>query len=291
MSMEKNRTPRSTESVCIQTDRIYDSCKSKECVENLRVYFSEAGQTLIESVNQAKLKCAEVIYVNTDVEKVQFNRCCYNVNLTYYFRVIVEVATPTGTTCVEGLATYNKCAMLFGSEVSSYVFSSNDAPYSADTNYSQRASLPTAIVETVDPIVLDLKITNKDLDTSQISNCCNLPACVCCCYPDGVSEAGENRVYISLGLFTLIRLQRSAQLLIPCYDYCIPTKECKSISNENNPCSFFSKLDFPFESFYPANCCSNNTISSHSCNNNNCQGTIPYSPGPGPNPTPDFGER
>ena len=80
MAMNTNCSPRTNDSVCIQTERIYDSCKSKECAEDLRVYFSEASQALIDNANNVRLKCAEVLYVDTDVDKIQFNNCYYNVD-------------------------------------------------------------------------------------------------------------------------------------------------------------------------------------------------------------------
>ena len=158
--MERNRSPKSTESVCIQTERIYDSCKSKECAEDLRVFFSQAGQALIDNANSIRLKGAEILYVDTDVEKVQFNRCCYNVNMTFYFKVTVEITNSCdSSTCVEGLCLFNKNAMLFGSEVCSAVFSSRDCDRSGSIKLSRNANLPTAVVETIDPVALDAKLT------------------------------------------------------------------------------------------------------------------------------------
>ena len=36
------------------------------------------------------------------------------------------------------------------------------------------------------------------------------------------------RVYVTLGQFSIVRLERDSQLLIPVYDYCMPEKECTS---------------------------------------------------------------
>lgn len=290
-----DRKPNQTESVCIQTDRIYDSCKSKECAEDMRVYFSEAGQEIIDNANGIRLKCAEVLYVDTDVEKVQFNRCCYNVNMTFYFKVTVEVADSTqGSVCVEGLCLYSKNAMLFGSEVCSYVFSSKDSDRSGNIRLSRNASLPTAIVETIDPIALDAKLTEICCDCHQpVCSCCccggthGIPGCISGTFPDGLVETCSKRVYVTLGLFIFVRLQRNTQLLIPCYDFCIPSKECVSANCGNDPCSFFEKLDFPVESFFPTTeCCSNSFDSARSasrCSDNGCSSTVPFAP-PSDNP-------
>jgi len=43
MSEKSNCCPNNSgNGVCIQTDKIYDSCRDKECVENVRVYLTEA---------------------------------------------------------------------------------------------------------------------------------------------------------------------------------------------------------------------------------------------------------
>ena len=44
--------------VCIQTKKVYDSCKDKECIENLRVYLTEAGQCLVDRAVRKKEKKA-----------------------------------------------------------------------------------------------------------------------------------------------------------------------------------------------------------------------------------------
>lgn len=286
MSMEKHRPNKPVESVCIQAERIYDSCKCKDCVSNLRVYFSAEGQSVINSATNIRVKCSEVLCVEPVVDKAQFNRCCYNVNITFYFRVIVEVTNATGdTTCIEGLAIHNKNVVLFGSEVSSFVFSSRDPGCASGTNLTRNAILPTAIVETLDPVVLDIKLLEQCTEAHQtvINNCCacNVPGSINCYFPDGIVEEGEKRVYVTLGIFAMVRLQRNTQLLIPCYDFCIPSKDCKGAGCENDPCSFFDKLDFPFGSFYPSGNCNNTTQNVNTgcgCINDTCQTTIPYVP-------------
>ena len=36
------------ENVCISCDRILDSCRDKDCFENVRVYLSDCGQEMVE---------------------------------------------------------------------------------------------------------------------------------------------------------------------------------------------------------------------------------------------------
>ena len=49
-----------TESVCINASEIYDSCRAKECLENLRVYFSPESQETINSASKITAEKAEI---------------------------------------------------------------------------------------------------------------------------------------------------------------------------------------------------------------------------------------
>lgn len=57
------------EAVCIHTDKIYDSCRDKDCLENIRVYFTACGQEIIDKAISVKCTKAEVIWVFTDVDR------------------------------------------------------------------------------------------------------------------------------------------------------------------------------------------------------------------------------
>lgn len=61
------------EAVCIHTDKIYDSCRDKDCVEDLRVYLTNCGQEVVDRAINAKVTKAEVIWVFTDVERSMHN--------------------------------------------------------------------------------------------------------------------------------------------------------------------------------------------------------------------------
>ena len=65
-----------------------------------------------------------------------------------------------------------------------------------------------------------------------------------------VDPDSGRRVYVTLGLFTIVRLERDVQLLIPVIDYCIPQNECVT-STDNSPCDLFDRLHFPTDEFFP----------------------------------------
>ncbi len=245
-------------SVCVHTDKVYDSCKDKDCIEDARVYFSAADQELIDRAITIKSKKAEVIWAYPDVEPIPFNCGYYTVDTTFYFKITLEVCLGHGKpVCVEGLAVFSKKVVLFGSEGSAKIFTSQYTPESGCFNQTswQKTNLPRAIVEVVDPLILAV-------NTKEICDC----DCECPCggfdlsgVPDGVNDvfddalcadAGRKQLYVSIGLFSIVKLERSVQLLIPAYDFCVPQKECDT-SYDNNPCDLFEKICFPFDEFFP----------------------------------------
>ena len=137
------------ESVCIHTKKILDGCRDKDCVEDLRFYPTQAAQEVLSGTQIIKGGCAELLYVYTDVEPITFNRGFYSIDMRYFYRVTLQVATGTPrSTEVEGLCVFDKRCILFGSEGSAKSFSSDTTPESI----VPQTGLPTAVVEAVDPI-------------------------------------------------------------------------------------------------------------------------------------------
>ncbi len=249
------------EAVCIQTGQIYDSCRDKECVENLRVYLCGPGQSLVDRAVSVKPKSAELIWVFPTVEAVPFNKGFYTVDMKFFFKVTLDVYTNVCTsTRVCGLATYDKKVVLFGSEGSSKVFTSQlSGECEFDPAEWQRTNMPKAVVSAIDPIVLSARLVETNEPCGCTCNCVegcevdmeNVPKSVQQIFDDALVLSGEQkRVYVSLGLFSIVKLQRDVQLLIPAYDFCIPDKECET-TTESNPCEIFEKLNFPVDEFFP----------------------------------------
>ena len=78
---------RINEAVCVDTKRIYDSCVSKDCLEDLRVTFFSRSQRLIDEAVSVKCRECTVVSVSIDVDEVPFNRGYYAVDITFYFRL------------------------------------------------------------------------------------------------------------------------------------------------------------------------------------------------------------
>lgn len=56
--------------LAIHTKKITDSCRDKDCIEDLRVYLTRCSQELLDNAATAKVRCADLIYTYIDVETV-----------------------------------------------------------------------------------------------------------------------------------------------------------------------------------------------------------------------------
>ena len=52
----------------IHTRKITDSCRDKDCIEDLRVYLTAGSQAVLDTAAGAKVRCAELLYTYIDVE-------------------------------------------------------------------------------------------------------------------------------------------------------------------------------------------------------------------------------
>lgn len=243
------------EAMCIHTKKIYDSCRDKDCIEDLRFYPTQSSQCAIDRAISVRAGKAELLYSYIDVEPVSFNRGFYTVDVRYFYRVtadaFVGAARPVE---ICGLAVFDKRVILFGSEGSAKVFSSETVFEGLDEQNMKKSNLPTAVVEAVDPIVLGMKLVDVCECRSCDCDLCEIPSCICACFGGDLCFGGEGkRVYVTLGQFSIIRLERDSQLLIPVYDYCMPDKECTYGGGEDDPCEIFRQVKFPVDEFFPPN--------------------------------------
>jgi hypothetical protein len=76
----------------------------------------------------------------------------------------------------------------------------------------------------------------------------------------------DRELVVSLGFFSVIRIERPTQLVVNAAEYCIPDKECVMM-DEEDPCKIFSKMAFPISEFCPSTSPVNhqNTISLCDC--------------------------
>ena len=243
------------EAVCIHTHKIFDSCRDKDCVEDLRFYPTASAQEVLSACQMVRGGTAELLYVYTDVEPVTFNRGFYSIDMRFFYRVTLQVGTGTPRcTEAEGLCVFDKRAILFGSEGSAKIFSSKFRSGEPDIPMLRRSNLPEAVVEAVDPIVLDARLVESSCSRRDCDcDLCEVPPAISQCFGGELCGGDEGRrIYITLGQFSIVRLERDSQLLVPVYDYCMPEKEC-SCGSTDDPCSLFRNINFPVGEFFPPN--------------------------------------
>ena len=139
------------EAVCAHTKKVYDSCRSKECIQDLRVYLTRQSQELLERSTSVKPRRAELLWVDVDVQPVDFNRGFFSVDARYFYKIFAEVSAGCGRVqdlC--GLAYFDKRAILYGSEGSVRVFSSQSG--SPNPKTIERTNKPEAVVDRCAPV-------------------------------------------------------------------------------------------------------------------------------------------
>lgn len=231
---------------CIDADRVYDSCGDKDCLSEMRVFFTEYNQEVINRATSVRIREANIIDTVVKVEPVTYHRGFYSIDLTFYFEIVLDVNDNAGCVpnTINGLSVFCKRVILYGGEGNVAVFSSDgDGCVCPDS-----LNLPIAKVQVAKPVPL----------TACLAECCNpcmpanpIPECVIDYFGSCIVPAQNNAVLATIGVFSIVQLKRSAQMLIPAYDFCIPDKEC--VTSNDNPCDMFSKVDFPVEQFFPPN--------------------------------------
>ena len=246
---------RDRDMVCIDTYRVLDSCRDKDCFEDVKVYLTCIGQEIIDRTCVVRAKCANVVWSCIDIDNVPFNRGFYQLFIKIYVKILFEACIGPGNSQeFEGVAVVEKKVILFGGEGNVSVFKSElrqNGFCSCSGNCSKPVNtLPIAVLETVDPIILNTKI----VEPHKPCKCCpcsidEIPDCVCqrlSC--DLVDPPESNILLVSLGFFSVVRIERPAQYLINAVEYSVPEKECDAPLIED-PCCLFKQMAFPTAEF------------------------------------------
>ena len=83
-----------------------------------------------------------------------------------------------------------------------------------------------------------------------------------------VLSGDRRRLFVTLGQFSIVRLERDAQLVVPVMEYSVPCKECcEGPGCTEDPCEMLSKIPFPAGEF-ASNACNggdDNPGNYHTC--------------------------
>ena len=243
------------QAMSIHTRKITDACRDKDCIEDLRVYLTTGSQALLDTCTSARVRSAELIYTYIDVEPVAFDRNHYCIDVTFYYRILADaVVGVSRPASLYGMAVFSKRAVLCGEDSRAHIYRSDTRIGEADGLTRLQANLPTAVVEVLDPMILSSCVRN-------VSECCGdsvcqIPTAIRSQFEEDLVLSGDRRrLFVTLGQFSIIRLERDAQLVVPVLDYAIPCKECcDSPGGGEDPCEMFSRIPFPTKEFSPRGC-------------------------------------
>ena len=239
----------------IHTRKITDSCRDKDCIEDLRVYLTRGSQEILDKSAGAKVRCADLLYTHIDVEPVAFDRNHYCIEVTFYYRILADATIGTcRPAALYGLGVFSKRVVLCGEESKAHIYKSTTCLNGMDGISIRSANVPTAVVEVLDPMVLSSKV--KEVCDCTCKDVTQIPGSICQLFDEELVLSGESRrLFVTLGQFSIIRLERDAQLVVPVLDYSIPRKECCDTGGcAEDPCEMFSRIPFPAKQFAPTGC-------------------------------------
>jgi len=258
---------------CIIAQKIFDQLRFQKClspaiigparaargISNGTDMFCE-GDVIVPPCNAVSVSIKNTTLSKIDIiskKKNPFRSSCWDVEVKYTFLYTLDFrnceSVCIGT--IEGTNSYNQKVTLFGGATGS---SETEVTVASDLYqcFDEAAAGPFVSVEgTGVGLLAELKYAN---------NCgCGSPI----------------SVNFTLGLFSIIRMFRTTNLLVHTSGNCIPD-EIRCVSNPD-PCDFFDKLEFPMEIFAPktnvthcrglGNCASSGNVNDNcGCNNDNC---------------------
>jgi len=240
------------EMTVIHTRKVYDSCRDKECLRDLKVYLTGNSQNALENAINVKPDHAELLWVYVDVDQMPYNRGHYAVNVKYFYKVVAEVMMGVGCPRrITGLAVRDKRVVLFGSDGCVRSFSSQYGCLENVEQNVERSNLPVAVVEAAEPVLLGLRTEEcRPKCECGVEEC--IPEGVRRCFEEELADGGGGKsLYASIGQFSIVTLERETRLAVSGTDAGLPEKKCCGSSDD--PCALFGRFDFPVDEFYPPN--------------------------------------
>lgn len=243
---------------CIDTYRVYDSCIGQECLRGLRFCTTDTNQAILNTATALRIREISVLWVQILTEEVPFRTGYYNITARYYFRITLDacqgLAAPQTVT---GLACYDKNVILYGGEgaVSTFYSDTQEAFCGTAADYSSvlnRPGTPRVVVEVATPVGLEVDLVDGNPDDGVL--CCqNLPTELAEQFEGSFTGDFDilQSAYITLGIFTILRVERPAQLTVASADNCFPDKTCEGDGVFTDACTLFNSMAFPYEQFAP----------------------------------------
>lgn len=240
------------QAMAVHTRKITDACRDKDCVEDLRVYLTISSQQTLAEASSVRVRSARLLYTYMDVEPIAFDRNHYCIDITFYYQILADgVVGANRPAALTGLAAFSKRAVLCGEDSKAHIFTSDGELESA---LPGEHNLPTAVVEVLDPMILGSKVkeaTPGDTEGATLQ----IPQAIRNMFDEDLVLTAAKQLLVTLGQFSIVRLERDVQIIVPLVEYAIPSKTCTDGGCcPEDPCELFSKIPFPAQQFTPTGC-------------------------------------
>ncbi len=251
-TLETARSIEAQNPVCIHTQQVTDACLDKDCIEDLRVFLTVGSQAAVSTAASVKLRCADLLYADVDTQALAYKAGWYAVDLTFYYRISGDAVTGSvRPTAICGLAVFTKRVVLYGGKSRAKLFSSSDGLLTADSLLGR--DTPVAVLEALDPMILASQLKEVCQCKCCETELAEIPQVIADSFGEELATGAEaRRLYVTIGQFSTVRLQRSTQLSVTACEYCAPKRVCcDEECCEEDPCELFSRIDFPMQAFFP----------------------------------------
>ncbi len=258
---------KSTNEECIIAQKIFDQLRFQKCLSPAIIGPARTARNISNSngdifcegdVIVPPCNAVSVSIKNTKLSKIDiiskkknpFRSGCWDVEVKYTFTYTLDFRNCEGVCIgtIEATNSYNQKVTLFGGATGS---SDAEVTIATDLYHCFDTSSPGPFVSvegTGVGLLAELKYA---------SNCsCSCTPCSCTDSRssdgramDDISFGAPIAVDVTLGLFSIIRMFRTTNLLVRTSGNCIP-EEIRCATNPD-PCDFFDKLEFPMEIFEP----------------------------------------
>lgn len=125
-SQSDRQNGRGQDMVSIETNRILDSCRDRDCFEDVKVVLTDFGYELLGRTTNIRAKDACIAWTYIGIDPVKFNRGFYSVTIKFYIKLTFEACLCGGRSQeFDGIAVLEKRVILYGGESNVNIFKSN----------------------------------------------------------------------------------------------------------------------------------------------------------------------
>ena len=248
---------------CIIAQKIFDQCRIQKCLSSDILGPARAargnnpscndmlceGDIIVPPCNASDVSIRDLELDRIEILRKKANplqKGCWDLELKYVFNYTLEFRRADGCFigCIDATNTYNLRVTLFGS-------SEADVTTVTDQFLNGTSNGGPFVIAEGKAVALAAELRYPS---------CNACNCNCGCGCDSCA-AGQNNgdaalgapiaVNVTIGLFTIVKLFRTVNMMVNSLGRCIPERYTAS-ANACDPCAEFEDVRFPLDLFSPS---------------------------------------